>query len=194
MPTFSGGSGSGGGVGASILIYRYTVAGVDKASIDTGADTPDAGANNWASGDMIEALLTVRTDDAGATGLTFWTVNNDSGANYDQQEQYGNNVTNSAAPSLAQTKWLLSVHGSGGGASYSSAVRVLLPDYIGTAFFKAGLSEMSIADATAGNNYVLRDALAWRSTAAISRLKVACNGAAKLKVGTQLAIYKRLSA
>jgi len=41
-------------IGSSELIYRYTVAGTDKASIDTGVDTAQAGSNDWTNGDLLD--------------------------------------------------------------------------------------------------------------------------------------------
>ncbi len=40
--------------GMPVLVYRYTVTGSDKASIDTGVDTADAGSNDWTNGDLLE--------------------------------------------------------------------------------------------------------------------------------------------
>src|SRR5262245_2995315 len=51
---FTGTQPGGTTLGGSSLIYRLTVAGADKASIDTGVDAPDAGSNDWTNGDLLE--------------------------------------------------------------------------------------------------------------------------------------------
>lgn len=181
-------------IGFSELVYRYTVAGSDKASIDTGADTADAGTNDWTNADLLEVFIAARTDEAAARSSVNITVNNDTGANYDQVFVAGINATASAANVLAQNNWAVTVHGSSGGASYAGAISLWLPDFSGTAFFKIATLLNATPDSTAANNEARTRALGWRSTAAITRLAIAAPGASKLKVGSQLLIYKRLAA
>ncbi len=57
-------------LGMSSLVYRYTVTGSDKASIDTGVDTADAGSNDWTNGDLLEVFLYSRTDEATSSTTT----------------------------------------------------------------------------------------------------------------------------
>ncbi len=181
-------------LGAPVLVYRYTVTGSDKTSIDTGADTADAGSNDWTNGDLLEVLIVARTDDAGATSNANVNVNNDSGGTtYDHQQLAGASTTASAATSLAQGAWVLQCHGSGGSASYPMMTRITIPDYAGTVFNKVGEIADGVVDATAGNNSLRMRAIGWRNTAAITRLAVAATAGQKLKVGSQLLIYKRLA-
>jgi hypothetical protein len=179
-------------LGLSVLVYRYTVAGSDKASIDTGVDTPDAGSNDWSGGDLLEASMILRTDDAAAAAAIQVILNNDAGANYDGQNVRAASTTVQGSVVLAASNWQFQVHGSGGTANYAGIVELFFPDYAGTTFFKTGRACTGCMDATAGNNQVLEDRIGYRSTSAISRLKVAAVSTAKLKVGSQLLIYKRL--
>ena len=137
--------------------------------------------------------MTIRTDDAGAAPNVDVTVNNDTGSNYDLQNMQGRNATAAASQILAAAKWVLLVHGSGGGASYATAVKIGFPTFSNTTFFKTGVAEMYTPDSTNTNNFVEQRGLAWKSTAAITRMKVAAQSTAKLKVGSQLLIYKRLA-
>ena len=178
--------------GTSTLVYRYTVAGSDKASIDTGADTPDAGSNVWTNGDVLEVFATLRTDDAGALGATpFFTVNNDGGANYDRQVLRATNATLLGANAIADTGWGFQTHGSGGLTGQTGFVSLTIPNFAGTTFNKVAMLESRVPDSTAANNLVESWAMGWRSTSAITRLKVSAGSTAKFKVGSQLLIYKR---
>jgi hypothetical protein len=185
--------GGGGGIGSTELIYRYTVSGSDKTSIDTGADTPDAGSNDWTNGDLLEVWLAARTDDATGTGVVTVTVNNDGGSNYDRQLIRGTQTTASASLTNAAAGWATTVHGSGGTASYPGIVTLAIPDFEGTTFNKVGELLSGILDATGGNNDIRSHAIGWRNTAAIDRLAVSAGAGQKLKVGSQLLIYKRLA-
>ncbi len=180
-------------VGHTELVYRYTVTGSDKASIDTGVDTADAGSGDWANGDLLEVELLVRTDDAASLAVIDMILNNDSSAIYDTDRGRETNTTVAGGQALADTRWQLLVHGSGGSASYAAAVVVTIPRFGGTTFWKTGWALEAIPDATAGNNYITFREVGYRSTTAITRLKIAAQSTAKLKVGSQLLIYKRRS-
>lgn len=180
-------------IGSTALVYRYTVSGSDKASIDTGSDSPDAGSNDWTGGDLLEIWMLLRTDNAASGSVVNCTLNNDTGGNYDTNQNGVANTTFSGAVSLAQTSWAVNAHGSGGSASYAQAIRISMPGYADTTFFKTGDMSLSRPDGTAANNFTAIDSIGYRSTSAVTRLKIACAGADKLKVGSKLIIYKRLS-
>ncbi len=181
-------------IGVPVLVYRYTVTGSDKASIDTGVDTADAGSNDWTGGDLLEVWMTLRTDDAaGQVNTVAVTVNNNTSSIYDEQFVYGLAGTPTAGTSLATANWDLDVHGSGGTTAYPSTHCIIIPDYAGTTFNTVGTLQEQRIDATASNAIALYSAIGWRNTAALTRLKVGCTSTNKLKVGSQLLIYKRLS-
>lgn len=177
--------------GTSLLVYRYTVVGSDKASIDTGADTADAGSNDWTDGDLLEVLATTRTDDAAAIAVMNVILNNDGGGNYDQQFARGNNATASAQALNAQTSWGFITHGSGGRAAVPGVMRLNIPDFAGVVFEKTCEASLGVPDSTAANEDLRLFTAGWRSTAAVTRLKIFPAGTAKFKVGSQLLIYKR---
>jgi hypothetical protein len=180
-------------IGSNELVYRYKVTGSDKTSIDTGVDTADAGSNDWTNGDLLEIWISARTDDAGATSTLSLTVNNDGGANYDNQTVTGTNTTASASNSVAQTNWAAICHGSGGTANYAGAIRISIPNFSGTTFFKVAEMNTLRLDGTAGNNTAQSRGGGWRSTSAITRFAVSAAGGQKLKVGSEILIYKRLA-
>lgn len=181
--------------GASVLLYDYTVAGSDKASIDTGADTPTdgiAGTSAFSAAfRVLQVFVILRTDDAGATAGVSITVNNDTGAKYDLTVLQGVNATASAGSALAQANWSITVHGSGGLAGYASMGELVIPGYAGTTFNKAGIFSSTVPDSTAANNRIHVNQFGFRDTAAITRIKFAAVSTAKLKVGSRVMVYAR---
>ncbi len=180
-------------IGRSQLIYGYTVAGSDKASIDTGADTADAGDNVWTGGDLLEVFFVGRTDEVATQVNLDWTINNVT-SGYDRQFLAGANATASAGNSLNQAAWALSSHGSGGLSGQPGTITFSFANYLNTTFNKAGLATFVVLDSTAAQIVEGIDGVSIRATTAITRFKVAAQSTAKLKVGSQLLIYKRLSA
>ncbi len=182
--------------GLTQLVYRYTVAGSDKASIDTGADTPDAGSNNWTNGDVLEVWFIGRTDETTTRPNFAVTLNNDTGANYNASVMSVVNTTFGAAQRAADNNWslaALTTQGANATASYPGLMRMSIPNFGGTTFFKVAEVIAGATDATAANNDVRTDLLTYRSTSAITRLTIACLSTFKFKVGSQLLIYKRLA-
>ena len=187
-------SASSGGVGASSLIYRYTVSGSDKASIDTGVDAPNAGSNDWTNGDLLEVWLYARTDEAVAASSVNINFNNDTAGNYDRQRVRGANTTTSANIANADTKIGTVAAGANSTASVFAATRMSVPNFAGTTGFKAVEFTEGVPDETAANMLVDAWVAQWRSTSAITRLAVTPQTAGKkFKIGTQLLIYKRLA-
>lgn len=158
--------------------------GADTASIDTGA-TLGAGYN------VLEVWAVVRTDDAAAAGLLQILFNGDTGANYTHQRGSFVSTTAASAQTLAANNLQLTVHGSGGSASYATIVRFDIPSYAQTTFFKTFVIEASHDDATAGNNRHQTAVATWASTAAINQIKIQATGAQKLKTGSRLLVIGR---
>jgi hypothetical protein len=197
MALVTGGTSGSGGLGSSVLLYDFTVAGADKASIDTGVDTPDAGSagtSAFAALRMLEIFIIARTDNVASTSAVLTTLNNDSGANYDLVRLTGTTgsaPTAQAAASAAGTSMAFVAHGSGGGASYAAALAFWIPAYAGTTFFKSVLSFQGVLDTTTTTSQAEERVYSWNNTAAVTRVKIAGNGADKLKVGSRMMIYAR---
>jgi hypothetical protein len=174
--------------GAAILgalkVFDSTL-GADTASIDTGAGGIPAGYS------AIEIMLMLRTDEAAAISNANLRLNNDSGANYDTEDDSANGSTAAAAHSAGLTSILAIVHGAGGSASYPGMASVVIPAYDQTTFFKTGLLTETAHDATLGNNWTVVKGFTWKSTSAITRVAVSAAGTAKLKAGSRMLIYLR---
>jgi hypothetical protein len=179
----SGSGGGGSGIGA--LLFDSTL-GANANAIDTGAGGI-AGSQS-----VLEVFVIARTDDAAANAVLLVTFNNDGGANYDLQVDSGQNVTASAGIRLAATSLQdFTVHGAGGSASYAASLYLCIPGYAQTTFFKTGIALGSTNDGTAANNLARAYTFSWRNTAAITRMKVAQNGAGNLLAGSRLLILGR---
>lgn len=186
--------GGGGGVGSTSLIYRYTVSGSAKASIDTGVDAAQAGSSDWTNGDLLEIWVYSRTDEAVVNSNLDLTFNNDTGANYDRQAITGVNTTASAGQLLAFTALNLFAAGTSTAASYFGTFKIAIPGYADTTGYKVGELYGGHNDSTAANNRLDTQVCTYKSTSAITRLKIAPTTAGKnLAIGTKLLIYKRTS-
>lgn len=187
--------GGGGGLGVLELVYAYTVAGADKASIDTGVDTADAGSLDWTNGDVLEILCLLRTDDTTAAPTVKGTVNNDvatSNANYDTQYLYGSNTSVAANRTLAGDFWLIGATGGGAAANFAAENKITIQAYEKPTFYKTGILESVQNDTTAGNNFTEIESLTWHSTSAITRFAVTpVTAGKKFKIGSQILVYKR---
>jgi hypothetical protein len=180
-------------VGDAQLIYRYTVTGSDKASIDTGVEATEAGSNDWTGADLLEIYIFCKTDDTPALGAVEVTVNNNTAGNYDLVYVRDANATVSGGNVLSGTSWTLACHGGGGAANYVSVIKIAIPNPTDTSLCTVAEAASSIMDSTAANNYIYKYGLGYKSVLAITRFKVAAQAGQKLKVGTQLLIYKRKS-
>ena len=195
MPIGPSGGSSSGAVGGSSLVYRYTVSGAVKASIDTGVDTPQAGSQDFANGDLLEVFMLLRTDEAVGVSQVDVTLNNDAGANYDVLRIKANGASTLAyANSFAANQWFIDVAGASVTANVFSAQNITIPDYAGTVAQKSAYAQSIIGDVSTTNSQYEQFGLNYRSTSAITRLKIVPHTAAKnFAVGSQLLIYKRSS-
>ncbi len=193
--SFATPSGTGAAtLGASALVYRYTVTGSDKASIDTGVDTADAGSNDWTNGDLLEIFVYARTDESAVASQLQFIFNNDTTSIYDTTRLTGQNSGVSSASFANLGRFLSNASGASATASIFSATAIRVPNYAGTVAFKVGdlVESLPEPSTSAMENQVFT--FGYRSASAISRFKVIPNTSGKkLKVGTQLLIYKRLA-
>ncbi len=188
---------AGGGVPGSLeLIYRYTVVGADKLSIDTGVDAPDVGSNDWTNGDLLEMYFYGRTDEAVTTSSVQLIFNNDTTAVYDRQRMYSQ--TSSSGSSLSQngnSAAFLICGASNGSVAQYSAVEMRMPNYMSSVGDKA----FNILD---GSNPTGDSAASqfdlwfgeYRAQVPVTRIKVIPNTSGKkFKIGSQILIYKRVA-
>ena len=184
-------------IGSPSLVYRYTVTGADKASIDTGVDTPDAGSNDWTNGDLLEVVIYARSDNTTTVETLNTYFNNDStAANYigGFMRVIHGTVTggsNSTSPSGVVGQ----VAGSGAAANVFGQMNITVANYANTSGYKTANTQSGNPDQTDVNvPYVFFASYCWKSTAAISRIAISPAAVGKkFKVGTELLVYKRLA-
>jgi hypothetical protein len=174
----------GGGGGGATILFDSTL-GADTASIDTGAGGI-AGTQN-----VLEAWVLARTDEAVILSTINITFNNDGGANYDFENFTATNAALAGGGGVAATAINFNCHGASGGASYASAFCICIPSYAQSTFFKTGFIAGNIVDTAAANCQLYEKAIGYRSTVAISRMKVAPGGGTVLKAGSRLLILGR---
>jgi hypothetical protein len=175
----------GGGSGIGALLFDSTL-GADAASIDTGANGIAQTQN------VLEIWILARNDDAAAASGALITLNNDTGANYDSQRVTGINVTPTAGFAVAANNWSVGIHGAGGTAGYAGVLCITIPGYTQTTFNKTGTLLVCQPDGAAANENASLTALGYRSTAAVTRAKVAVGGAGTvLKAGSRMLILGR---
>lgn len=183
-----------GYLGGLELVYKYTVTGSDKASVDTGVDTADAGTNDFTNGDVLEIFVYSRTDEAVTSSVLKLVINNDTAANYDRQSFSASGASVSGSQNLGEGAVLLVTSGASSAANYFGHAQLAIPNYAGT----VGYKEFTALYGNATGSGVAQSqaaAFAYKSTSAITRISIIPNTAAKkLKVGSQLLIYKRRNA
>lgn len=179
--------------GSSLLVYRYTVTGSPKASIDTGVDTPNAGSNDWTNGDLLEIHLYSRTDEVVALSAVNVTFNNDAGANQYVYERFrASNTTLAGAASGGSTSIQVLVAGASTLANVFTNSRMSVPAYAATVGLKTVEMTAGHADTNTGQAEFNAWAAVYRSTSALTRAAFAPNTVGKnFVVGTELLIYKR---
>lgn len=173
----SGGSGAGG----LTSLFTSTLSGA-AASIDTGAGGIAAG-----HGTLL-VVFYGRTSAVSVDPGVNVTFNNDGGANYDLQLITGSNVTASAVKSQAATSLVLDTVGTNAGDSYATSLYFVIPAYDQTTFWKSGIVLEGFPYSQTTAQTAATAAIGYRSTTAISRMKVAA-GSGNLAAGTILTVY-----
>jgi hypothetical protein len=198
VPIISG-SGSGGHlIGGSALVYRFTVTGADKATIDTGVDVAQAGSNDWTACDLLEILFYSRTDEAAAASQIQLSFNNDGGAVYDVQWTRVVGTTASFVSAVAGTAIAVQTAGASvANTSIFGVTALQIPNPTGAVANKTAMGTFGFNNPGDSTNQVtaaVSGAYRPAAPAALTRLKWTPNtGGQKFKVGTQLLIFKRFS-
>lgn len=163
-----------------VVLFDSTL-GADAASIDSGAASIAAGYN------AISIMVMGRTTQAVVSSGVWIRVNNDSGANYDQDFNSVVGATPSAGTALAQAQWSLNFPGASMDAGSAGLVAITVVSYDQTTFHKVGVELEGVGSGTAGNNWVVNRSFRWRNTAAITRV-AALAASGNLLAGTRLLV------
>ncbi len=183
-------------LGASVLLYDRVIAGSDKASIDTGVDTPDAGIAGTSAFATTYRVLEIwiygRTDESVVTAGCNINFNNDTATNYAQQQVRNVNTTVSGTESGGRGNLQVVMPGASDTANYFGAARLTFQNYGGSVGYKAGEGTYSASDGSDTSAIVALAGMLYKSTSAITRLAITpTTGGQKFKVGTRLMIFAR---
>ena len=176
----SGSSGAGG----LIVLYDSGYLAGDAASIDTGAGGVAAGHF------CLHVVVYARSAGAVTSDNIGLTINNDNTALYSANRLQNSNTTVSGASVVAQTTALIgAVPGANATGSYFGTIVGDMPAYDATANNKSGLFVASAVDDTAAHCAIATIGVAYKATAAISRLKIASQAGSNLKAGSRMVVY-----
>jgi hypothetical protein len=167
-------------VASRTVVFDSTLL-ADAASIDTGAGAIPAGLA------LITVYIVGRTTQAVVSSSVSITLNNDTGSNYDVQYIQAASSVVSGGALATGTSWLLAFPGASMDAGSAGYISFEIPSYDQTTFHKETVDVEGLSSSTPANETVAARALRWKSTAAITRLKVAA-GSGNLLAGTRLLI------
>jgi hypothetical protein len=170
------------GTGGRQKLFDSTL-GASAASIDTGAG------GIATTYDLLEVYLFLRTDEAVVASAVDIILNDDATAIYDLQYSRAVNATLTGASVVAGTSWNIAAAGASQQAGSFAVFCMSLPTYAQTTAHKAGTLHHGWADSTAANNRVQVSTVRYRSTTAVSRLKVSAPAGKNLIAGSRVLIY-----
>lgn len=166
----------------TVKLFDSTL-GSDTASIDTGATIPGGYS-------ALEVLIIAKTS-AGSIVNVSTTFNNDTAANYDRHyiEGIGSSSTLVTGVDNAQTSLQLGT-AIPSGSTYPGITILTIPSYDSTNFWKIVWANMASLATTSTSFLDVRSG-GWRSTAAITRIKITPSDGSNFKTGTRMVIYGR---
>lgn len=172
--------------GSPGVVFSNVLA-VDTATLDTGANAIPAGAN------ILDIYAICRTDEATVASNIGVTFNGDGGGNYDSSRILNTNSAVTGTSAVAAAAIPLQGAGASLAANIATSMRITVPGYAGTTFFKAATVHLGVSDATAANARVAVYGADWRSTAAINQvtLSITSGSGQKFKAGSALYVYLR---
>jgi hypothetical protein len=184
-------SGSSGGSGIGAVLYDFTITSA-QPSIDTFVDNGGGGvgANLSGSYHLLEWFLVGRTNEGAVNSTCALIFNNDSAAHYDNEVLQSQDTSFNSFNDSAQNSLVFIMRGASSAASFATAIRMTCAGYAQTTFFKE-VEAIGCSSNDAVSNWMRTQAMAWRSTAAITRIKVSGGGGSNLVTGSRLIIFGR---
>lgn len=189
--TDSGASCGGGGGGGTTNNY-YTSAGMTliASTVTSGSQSSVTFSSLPQNFRDLHVVVTGRGTTAASLISVFEQFNGDTAANYDIEDLQGNNTTAAAFNQNAATgAQICNIAAASATSGIADTCEATIDNYTGTTFQKVGLSSGTIrTGTTAATAYTERYSQWWRSTAAITALKVFPTAGAFVD-GTTVSIY-----
>lgn len=169
---------------ATGLVFSQVLT-VAATTLDTGANAIPSGGN------VLLAYADLRTDEAAVQSTVGLTVNGDSGTNYDSNRIEVQNASVSGATGAGAASVILVAAAASTSAGVATPMRIVMPTYSGSTFFKNGLIDLGIPDETAANMVWFARQFQWRGTSAVSRLtlSIVSGSGQKFLAGSALYVY-----
>lgn len=140
----------------------------------------------------LQVICYLRSDRANTTDSLAITFNNDTGANYYDQQVIGTSTTAAAAAETAQTSLNGGdITGNNATANLFSSVILWIPNYANTSGLKAAVWQAGTNRGTAAGDLVAEAWGGWyNSTSAISRITLKPRGGGtNFKTGSRVTVY-----
>lgn len=175
--------GISGLAGSGLVKLFDSTLGSNQLSIDTGANAIPAGHFG------LLIYIYVRTDRVAANDDVGFRFNNDSGANYDDQQFSGANTGTAIGFQVGATSFFAQNVASTGSANSFTAIRIDVYNYDNTVGFKSAIVHSADAQTTAAPSIFDTHAAEWRSTAAINQFAVFSQTGSHLITGSRMSIF-----
>ena len=152
------------------------------ASSTLGADAANVEFTSL-SGNYTDLIVVCSTIATAANDIRL-TVNGDTATNYSYTHLRGNGSAASSARASSNGNINIGAPLSGQSSSNYTLTKLTICSYANTNVFKTVLFESGLA-----GTEVLRGVGLWRSTSAITSVKIACDSTAQFKIGSTFAVY-----
>jgi hypothetical protein len=172
----------GGGAAPVTKLYDSTL-GAPAASFDTGAASIAAGYSS------IELLLYARSVRVAASDEVYIQFNNDATAIYDWQRAGASNTTGTFSAVATDNGFDAFVPAASAAANVFGVMRMSVAGYDIAAGQRAVSYQDGFADTTIGNSRAYTRSGTYRSTSAITRIKVVSLNSANLATGSRFVVY-----
>lgn len=165
-----------------VLISKQVVAGSPAASI-TFSSIPQ-------TYNELALVMSVRSTDVVNADSLRLQVNGDTGANYDWLEQYSYNSGGSIDGAISDSAaTICTLSGADSPSETTGTARLLIPNYVGTTNYKAGICDgLYIYNTSSGGMNSFRRSFQWKNAAAITSMTLFAAGG-DLAVGSYIALY-----
>jgi hypothetical protein len=141
----------------------------------------------------LQLVAMARSATASAADNWALQVNGDTGAHYDRMDIYVNGFNTSGSSSTsAQTSWSAAsadLPAASDTAGYAGLLKVEIPAYALTTFNKVGTWRSGNGDTFDSTSTVHSISLGWRSTAAVTSMKLFLTSGGNLATGSAAYLY-----
>lgn len=139
----------------------------------------------------LMVVMTLRDDLAGTADSVAVRFNNDTGANYNASIHYAVSNTPTASSTFGSVfgTWFGVAGGNTGLASSYGTNVAYIPNYAGSAVFRAWSSSGAYTDSASSSTFNWQSGGVWKSTATINRVTIFPGGGSNWLSGSRVTVY-----